>query len=36
MADPAGFEPANHGVKVRCLTTWLWALVLSFLYYWGG
>jgi hypothetical protein len=23
MAGEAGFEPAHHGVKVRCLTTWL-------------
>lgn len=22
MAEAAGFEPANNGVKVRCLTTW--------------
>ena len=23
MAGDAGFEPANDGVKVRCLTAWL-------------
>ena len=23
MAGLAGFEPAHHGVKVRCLTAWL-------------
>jgi hypothetical protein len=23
LAGLAGFEPAHHGVKVRCLTTWL-------------
>ena len=23
MAGMAGFEPANDGVKVRCLTAWL-------------
>ena len=23
MAGAAGFEPANHGTKTRCLTTWL-------------
>ena len=23
MAGIAGFEPANDGVKVRCLTAWL-------------
>ncbi len=23
MAGKTGFEPAHHGVKVRCLTTWL-------------
>ena len=22
MAGPAGFEPANAGIKTRCLTTW--------------
>ena len=24
LAGVAGFEPANDGVKVRCLTTWLY------------
>ena len=24
MAGIAGFEPANDGVKVHCLTTWLY------------
>ena len=24
MVGIAGFEPANDGVKVRCLTTWLY------------
>lgn len=23
MAGAAGIEPANHGIKTRCLTTWL-------------
>ena len=23
MAGAAGFEPAYHGTKTRCLTTWL-------------
>ena len=23
LAGEAGFEPAHHGVKVRCLTAWL-------------
>jgi hypothetical protein len=23
VAGAAGFEPTNHGVKVRCLTAWL-------------
>src|SRR6056300_623251 len=23
MAGAAGFEPAIHGIKTRCLTTWL-------------
>ena len=23
MAGVAGLEPANHGIKTRCLTTWL-------------
>ena len=23
LAGLAGFEPAHHGVKVRCLTAWL-------------
>lgn len=23
MAGAAGFEPTNHGSKVRCLTAWL-------------
>src|SRR5690606_11641849 len=23
LAGEAGFEPAHHGVKVRCLTSWL-------------
>ena len=23
MAGAAGFEPAVHGIKTRCLTTWL-------------
>ena len=27
MAGPAGFEPTNDGVKVRCLTAWLWAYI---------
>ena len=30
MAGMAGFEPTNDGVKVRCLTTWLYP------YIWGG
>ena len=25
MAGPPGFEPGHDGVKVRCLTAWLWA-----------
>lgn len=24
MAEPAGFEPTGDGVKVRCLTAWLY------------
>lgn len=32
MAGPAGFEPTSDGVKVRCLTAWLWALIIE----WGG
>ncbi len=24
MAGPAGFEPAHDGIKIRCLTAWLW------------
>ena len=27
MVDLAGLEPANDGVKVRCLTTWLYPIV---------
>ena len=23
LAGAAGIEPANHGIKTRCLTTWL-------------
>ena len=23
MAGVAGFEPAHHGIKTRCLTAWL-------------
>ena len=23
MAGAPGFEPGNHGIKTRCLTTWL-------------
>jgi hypothetical protein len=26
LAGEAGFEPAHHGVKVRCLTTWLFPI----------
>ncbi len=28
MVGEAGFEPAHHGVKVRCLTTWLLPITL--------
>ena len=24
MAGPVGFEPTHEGVKVLCLTAWLW------------
>ena len=29
LAGPQGFEPWNDGVRVRCLTIWRWANVLS-------
>lgn len=32
MAGMAGFEPANDGVKVRCLTAWLQPIMKK----WGG
>ena len=27
MAGVAGFEPTHDGVKVRCLTTWLYPII---------
>ena len=27
MAGVAGLEPTNDGVKVRCLTTWLYPII---------
>ena len=33
LAGPAGFEPTSDGVKVRWLTTWLWAYKIFILYY---
>ena len=27
MAGLAGFEPAHDGVKVRCLTAWLYPMI---------
>lgn len=36
MAGPAGFEPTSDGVKVRCLTAWLWAYILLNSQLWGG
>ena len=32
MAGVAGLEPTNHGVKVRCLTTWLYPIIKSVYY----
>ena len=29
LAGPQGFEPWNDGVRVRCLTIWRWANMLS-------
>ena len=29
VAGVAGFEPTNDGVKVRCLTSWLYPIVMS-------
>ena len=29
MAGPPGFEPGHDGVKVRCLTAWLWAKMVE-------
>ena len=26
---PRGFEPRNDGVRVRCLTVWLWATIFA-------
>ena len=34
MAGAAGFEPANHGIKTRCLTTWLRPSNLSVVWVW--
>ncbi len=33
MAGMAGFEPADDGVKVRCLTTWLHPNILFYASY---
>ena len=30
MARVAGFEPANDGIRIRCLTAWLYPIK------WGG
>lgn len=27
LAEVAGFEPTNYGVKVRCLTAWLYLII---------
>ena len=38
MAGAAGIEPANHGIKTRCLTTWLrpkQPVIKFFLFYLG-
>ena len=32
MAGVAGLEPTNHGVKVRCLATWLYPIIKSVCY----
>ena len=32
VAGAAGFEPTNHGVKVRCLATWLYPIIKSVCY----
>ena len=32
MAGVAGLEPTNDGVKVRCLTTWLYPIIKSVCY----
>ena len=29
MARVAGFEPAHHGIRIRCLTTWPYPNMLS-------
>ncbi|SUZ47380.1 uncharacterized protein METZ01_LOCUS234 [marine metagenome] len=29
MAGVAGFEPAHHGIKTRCLTAWLHPIKLK-------
>ncbi len=36
MAGPARFERAHEGVKVPCLTAWLWAYIIFISQNWGG
>ena len=32
QTTPVGFEPTHDGVKVRCLTTWLWGNMTNKVY----
>ena len=46
MAGVVGFEPTHHGIRIHCLTTWLYPYVYNikfseseqriFIVLWGG
>ena len=38
LARVAGFESAHDGIRIRCLTTWLYPIIKSsvFSFLWGG